>query len=278
MARLELEKTEKIAKKLEDFHNATQKQAITSQSANVNVLLSRVPKIANSLIRDYNELENLQISKRAPAEFIKSARNFCEKKLQEELGKARPGYGFLFNDKPEIVGEDTSHRFVCDVLNGEENFSRSIPFFCISVAIEENKEIINSVIYNPVTDELFYAERGKGAFKSTGRGNIKLKVSNKKAKPVIAVSNTTEAIDGIDCRIFGSSALSLAYVAAGKIDACLINDANPGELAAGLLLIKEAGGTAKPIGGTGTKDKDFVYSTNVFACNDEMTKLLKNKL
>ncbi len=276
MGRLELEQAEKIEKKLEAFNKVSEKQAVFGQSANVNVLVSRLRKVSSALIRDYNELENLQVSMKSPKQFIDSAIKRCAQKLQDELAKARPGYGFQFAGQEEVAGEDTSHKFICDVMNGRGNFSRSIPFFCLTVAIEENKEIINSIILNPITDELFFAEKGKGAFLMTGRGNIKLKVSQRKEGTIVGVNGSdTSNVSGKcdEVRNFGSAALSLAYVAAGKIDGCVVNDANPWDVAAGALLIKEAGGVIKPMDNNGKKDKDIVYADAVVAGNEYVIKL-----
>ncbi len=268
MSRENLANAEKLEKKLQSMHESAERLTVGSLSANLNVLISRVRKVSSSLIRDYNELENLQTTTKSHDKFIKSARDNCEKKLQMELSKARPGYGFLFKGKPEIVGEDTSHRFICDVLNGDDNFARTIPFFCISVAIEENKEIINSVIYNPITDELFYGEKGNGSFMICGRGNRKLRVSGKNDLKTLLLSNIKDDLHDGDIRRLGSPALTLAYVAAGKLDGTWETSVTPCDIAAGVLLVKEAAGVVKSIGSSSKKDKDIVYSEKVFAGNE----------
>ncbi len=279
MPRENLIKAEKFEKKMNSFHEQSQKQAFSSHSPNLNVLLSRIRAVSSSLIRDYNELENLQIATKSPERFVSNSISYCQKKLHAELSKARPSYGFFFNGKEEIDGEDTSHRFLCDIINGQSNFAHSIPFFCISVAIEENKEIINSVVFNPITDELFYAEKGKGAFIASGRGNIRLKVAQRNSfdNAIISSSDLDKTLHK-HLRQFGSPALTLAYVAAGKIDACWEYEVNPCSIAAGVLLVREAGGHIKSLTTSYTKDKDIVYSSDIFASSDKILPLLNGKI
>ncbi len=266
----------KFEKKMDSFNKASEKLAISSLSANLNVLISTARRVSASLIRDYNELENLQTSMRAPEKFLATAQSFCEDKMQQALNKARPTFGFVFENKPEVVGEDTSHRFICSGLNGKINFSHAIPFFCLSIAIERNREIINSVIYNPITDELFYAEKGNGAFMMSGRGNIRLRASGRKDinTAIMSCSDPSKA-QGVHTRSLGCTALEMAYVAAGKLDACWAFDVNTCDIAAGMLLVKEAAGVVRPVEKSAIKDKEILDAKNIFAGTTTVTEQFK---
>lgn len=130
----------------------------------MNVMVAAVRKAARGLVRDFGEVENLQVSRKGPADFVSNADKRAERVLHRELEKARPGYGFLLEEGGEIKGTDPQHRWIIDPLDGTTNFLHSIPLFAISVGLERDGEIVAGIVYNPVADELFAAERGKGAY------------------------------------------------------------------------------------------------------------------
>jgi myo-inositol-1(or 4)-monophosphatase len=230
-------------------------------------MIKAVRKAARSLIRDFGELEYLQTSKKGLNDFVSLAYKRAEKILITELQNARH-YGFLLKDG-EIRGEDNSHRFIIDSLNGSTNFSHAIPFFCISLALEQinstgKKEVIAAVIEAPILGETFWAEKGSGAWIEKYNDNQmeanRMRVSGRKdiADSLMALGDSTEQYTckqmiisnfskvKIPVRVIGSSALSLAYVAAGRLDGFIQTDENLCDVAAGLMMVKEAGGFVSP--------------------------------
>ena len=221
----------------------------------LNVMTAAALKAAKGLIRDFGELEQLQVSKKGPADFVSKADHRSEAVLRGELRKARPTYGLLMEEGGFQSGSDTSNRWVIDPLDGTTNFLHGIPHFSISVALERDGEPYAGVIYSPIPDEMFVAERGGGAFlngrrlRVSGRRNVEealfatgipfLGLSShdlflRQLGAVMAVSS------GV--RRFGSAALDLAWVAAGRYDGFWENGLNPWDIAAGIVLVREAGG------------------------------------
>ena len=212
-------------------------------SPNMNVMMKAVEKASRHLLRDFGEVENLQISMKGPGDFVSAADKRSEEVLHEELSKARPDYGFLMEESGEIKGKDSSKRFIIDPLDGTSNFINAIPHWCITVALEEDNEITAALTYDPIRDEMFWAERGIGAFMKHQR----LRVSGKKKDFFLALSswdsNMFSRFDKVgDYRMFGATALDLAYIAAGRYDGTYSGCYSPWDVAAGKLLIQEAGG------------------------------------
>jgi len=224
-------------------------------SALLNVMIAAARKTARALKRDFGELEKLQVSLKGPANFVSSADRRAEETLFAELSKARPGYGFLGEEGGHREGADPSHRWIVDPLDGTTNFLHGIPQFAISIALEREGSVIAGLVYNPATDEMFMAERGKGAFLNEqrirvaarkrladavvacglphhGRGNIALN-----RRETAAMQNEVAGL-----RRFGAAALDLAWIAAGRLDGYWEHDVNPWDTAAGLILVREAGG------------------------------------
>lgn len=225
------------------------------RSANLNVMCKAVEAAARGLLRDFGEVENLQVSRKGPADFVSTADTRTEKVLLAELTKARPGWGFLLEEAGHIAGEDPNYRFIIDPLDGTTNFLHGLPQFAISVALEERGEIVAGVVYNPVTDEMFWAEKGQGAFLNGRR----LRVSGRRYMndAIYATGipfqgrgdhglflNELETIMKMSAgvRRLGAASLDLAFVAAGRFDGFWERDLQPWDIAAGIILVREAGG------------------------------------
>ena len=226
-----------------------------AQSPAMNVMRAAVEKAGRALRRDFGEVENLQVSKKGPGDFVSQAALKAEKILFEELSEARPGYGFLMEEHGIVEGADATHRWIIDPLDGTTNFLHGIPHFAISVALEREGTLVAGVVYNPITDELFFAERGQGAYGPSGRlrvaarqhlsetiiaSGMPYKDGGKRPEwqeKITALSNNVG-----DIRTFGSAALDLAYVAAGRVDGYLEVGLGAWDLAAGIVLVREAGG------------------------------------
>src|ERR1700722_11512581 len=229
----------------------------------LNVMTTAARKAARGLIRDFGELENLQVSMKGPADFVSTADKRTERILVEELTKARPGYNFLVEESGAIEGPDKSHRFIIDPLDGTTNFLHSVPHFAISIALEREGQIVSAVVHNPVTDEMFTAEKGQGAYLNNRRLRVAARKSLKEAlvatgmpylghgdheKFLAELAAIMAEVAGI--RRFGAAALGLARLAAGRVDAFWERGLSSWDIAAGMLLVREAGGTiTEPQGG-----------------------------
>jgi len=248
------------------------------RSAVINVMAAAARKAGRGLIRDFGEVENLQVSQKGPSDFVSTADLKAEKMLRQELEKARPGYGFLMEESAPVAG-DGKHRWIVDPLDGTLNFLHGIPHFCISVALERDGEIIAGVVYEPLRDEEYWAEKGGGAFVSDRRLRVSgrrllseavvatgIPFGAKKDNPIYPKMLNAVAAETAGIRRFGSAALDLAYVAAGKFDAFWEFALNPWDIAAGILLVREAGGYVTDFEGA----HDIMKSGNVFAANDHL--------
>jgi myo-inositol-1(or 4)-monophosphatase len=236
-------------------------------------------KAARGLKRDFGEVEQLQVSKKGPANFVSTADHRAEKVLREELGKARPAFGFILEESGVIEGRDPHHRWIVDPLDGTTNFLHGLPHFAISIGLERDGEIIAGLVYDPIKDETFWAEKGGGAFLNDRR----LRVSSRR-KPEEALVATgmpyhghgapgefvaqleavMDSVAGI--RRLGAAALDLAYVAAGRFDAFWEEHLSPWDLAAGILLVREAGGYVSRTDG----GEDVLGTGSVLAANDQL--------
>jgi myo-inositol-1(or 4)-monophosphatase len=257
------------------------------RSALMNVMAGAARKAARGLVRDFGEVEQLQVSRKGPADFVSQADHKAEQLLKAELRKARPSYGFLMEESGSAEGTDPLHRWVVDPLDGTTNFLHGIPHFCISIALQRGPEIVAGLVFDPVRDESFWAEKGHGAYLNERR----LRVSARGNLPdcVIAtgipfmgraghdrfiaeaklVMNETAGI-----RRFGSAALDLAYVAAGRYDGFWEHGLGTWDLAAGLLLVREAGGYVTDLSGGET----MLETGDVLAANDKLHRPLLNIL
>lgn len=254
-----------------------------ARSALLNVMVQAALKAGKSLSRDFGEVQNLQVSVKGPSDFVSQADLKAEKIVRDELMKARPTYGFLGEEGGEEIGTDGAHRWIVDPLDGTTNFLHGIPQFAVSIALERNGEIVAGVIFNPATDELFTAERGGGAFLNDRR----LRVAARRAlsdcvvgcgvphlgrsnhgKFLVELRHVMGEVAGM--RRFGAAALDLAYVAAGRLDGFWEADLSPWDVAAGLVLIREAGGFASDMNGS----PRIFDSRNVVAGNEYVQKAL----
>jgi myo-inositol-1(or 4)-monophosphatase len=257
-------------------------------SALLNVMVKAARKAARQLIRDFGEVEKLQVSLKGPANFVSAADKRAEDILYQELARARPGYGFLGEEGGRREGADKTHTWIVDPLDGTSNFLHGIPQFAVSVALEREGTIVAGVIYNPANDELYTAERGKGAFLEDqrlrvagrqrmidavvacalphhGRGDLELF-----RKEFAAVQDKVAGL-----RRFGAAALDLAWVAAGRLDAYWERNISPWDMAAGLLMVREAGGFVSDIdGGDAMLEKGHIAAGNE-TMHRELLRLLK---
>ncbi len=254
----------------------------------LNVMTTAARKAGRGLIRDFGELENLQVSMKGPADFVSTADKRTERILVEELTRARPGYNFLVEESGVIEGPDKSHRFIIDPLDGTTNFLHSIPHFAISIALEREGQLASAVVFNPVTDEMFTAERSHGAYLNEKR----LRIAARKSLPesliatgipflgrdgherflgeLAAVMNATAGV-----RRFGAAALDLAYVAAGRFDGFWERGLHAWDIAAGVLLVREAGGFVSDMEGRAPAlDAGHILAANE-ALHPQLLKLLK---
>jgi myo-inositol-1(or 4)-monophosphatase len=258
-----------------------------ARSAILNVMVGAATKAARGLKRDFGEIENLQVSKKGPADFVSAADHRAEEVIRTELARARPDYGFLMEESGETRGRDPQHRWIVDPLDGTTNFLHAIPQFAISIALERQGKLAAALVYNPITDELFTAERGAGAFLNDRR--LRVAARTQLAEAVIAtgipfkgrgdhegyireLSRVMPAVAGI--RRFGAAALDLAWVAAGRFDGFWERDLSPWDLAAGLLLIREAGGFATDLDGR----EGILASGHVVAGNERIHRQLLDLL
>jgi myo-inositol-1(or 4)-monophosphatase len=253
------------------------------RSALLNVMVAAARKAGRSLKRDFGEVEHLQVSLKGPANFVTAADRRAEEILRGELEKARPGYGFLGEEGGLREGTDKTHVWVVDPLDGTTNFLHGIPQFAVSIALERDGTVVAGVVYNPAIDELFTAERGKGAFLNDQR--LRVAARRRLADAVIACGlphlgrgdlalfrkefgAVQDKVAGL--RRFGAAALDLAWVAAGRFDAFWERDLSPWDMAAGLLIVREAGGFVSDLDG---KDA-MMAARNIIAGNETMHREL----
>lgn len=252
----------------------------------MNVMIAAARKTARALIRDFGEVENLQVSRKGPSDFVSSADLKAEKTLFEELSKARPGYGFVMEERGAVEGTDKTNRWLVDPLDGTSNFLHGIPHWAISIALEREGVLIAGVIYNPVRDELFWADKGAGAYLNDKR--LRVAARNDMRDALIATGTPFHGKAGHDVflkevervisksagiRRLGSAALDLAYVAAGRFDGYWERGLNVWDIAAGAALVREAGGVVtEPDGG------DFMKSGAILASNNALAPQLQQAL
>jgi myo-inositol-1(or 4)-monophosphatase len=208
-------------------------------------MIKAVEKASKSIIRDFGEIEKLQVSKKGPRDFVTKTDKHVEKILIEELSKTKKNYSFLTEETGFIKNKDKENIWIIDPIDGTTNFLHGIPHFAISIAFKSKDELLSGLIFDPIKDEMFFAEKDKGAFLN----NQRLRVSNKNSLEECLFSSNNEGVkfSNLNMRCSGSAALDLAYVASGRLDGYFQNKINLWDVAAGALMIKEAGGIVNHI-------------------------------
>ena len=259
-----------------------------AHSALLNVMVQSAMKAGRSLSRDFGEVQNLQVSLKGPSDYVSQADRKAEEIIIGELSRARPTYGVLAEESGEDKGTDGQHRWIVDPLDGTTNFLHGIPLFAVSIALERQGEIVAGVIYNPAMDELYTAERGKGAFLNDRRMRVAGRRQladcvigtgvphlgrGKHGAYLVQLRHLMGEVAGV--RRMGAAALDLAYVAAGRLDGFWEEGLNPWDLAAGIVLIREAGGFVSDLEG----GQKMFETQNIVAGNErihrELLPLLK---
>ena len=263
---------------------------MATRSPVINVMARAAEKAARSLKRDFGEVEQLQVSRKGPGDFVSAADHRAESTLREELHKARPTFGLLLEESGTIKGSDPSHRWIVDPLDGTTNFLHGIPHFAISIGLERDGDVVAGVVYDPIKDEMFWAEKGIGAYLNDRR----LRVSSRRKLDEALIATGITARDGaaederavfvaqVDAalasvasvRRFGSAALDLAYVAAGRYEGFWENHLSPWDIAAGIVLVREAGGYVSEIAG----GHDMLTSGSTLAANAQLHEPLGDLL
>ena len=265
---------------------------MSNRSPILNVIFQSLNKVSRNVLRDFGEIENLQVSPNSLEEFVSKTENKIYSSLLNELKKSRPNWGFKFNNN--IESKQDKHYWIVDTLNGRFNFLHGLPHFAITIAVELNNDILSTVIFDPLRDEYFFAEKGKGSFQNdrrirvSGRKQLKSCVfsifDENTLKEENSISSLYEKIKFLSyksssvTRSFGSSALNFAWLASGKIDCLFVNKLNKNQIACGELLIKEAGGyltNLKYINAFNAHDHFSVGANPIL--HKEIIKKLKNK-
>ena len=235
-------------------------------------MIKATEKASKSVIRDFGEVEKLQVSKKGPRDFVTKTDKHVEKILIEELSKAKKNYSFLSEEVGKIENKDKDNVWLIDPIDGTTNFLHGIPHFAICIALESKKKVISGLIYDPIKDEMFYAEKNKGAYLN----NQRLRVSNKNKIDECLFSSNHEGVkfSNLNMRYSGCAALDLAYVASGRLDGFFHNKINIWDVAAGALLVEEAGGIVNDLYKFNHDNIDIRASSG--AINDKMQENLKN--
>ena len=250
-------------------------------SPNLNVMIKACRKAAKVLIRDFGEIENLQVSLKGPGNFVTASDIKVEKIIIEELQKARPTYSILSEEIGEI-NNDESFKWIIDPIDGTANFLHGIPHFAISIGLEQDKEIVSGIIYDPIKDEMFVAEKGQGAYLNNKRMRVS---ARSKLKDCIICTGgpkkdskhrevTLEEYKKISSKIFipvrklGSASLDMAYVAAGRYDGYWQRDLSYWDIAAGIILVKESGGFVSDFNG----ENEYIKNKTILVTNSKVDK------
>ena len=243
-----------------------------SISSNLNIMIKAAEKASKSLIRDFGEVEKLQVSKKGPRDFVTKTDKYVEKILIEELSKIKKNYSFITEETGIIRNQDKDNIWIIDPIDGTTNFLHGIPHFAISIALKSKNEILSGLIFDPIKDEMFFAEKDKGAFLN----NQRLRVSKKNLLEDCLFSTNREGVkfSDLNMRYTGCAALDLAYVASGRLDGYFHNKINLWDVAAGAIMITEAGGIVNDLNKYDINKVDIRASSA--AINDKMLANLKN--
>ena len=250
---------------------------MATRSATINVMIRAADRAARGLKRDFGEVANLQVSRKGPADFVSAADLRAEQVLREQLRRARPDYALLMEESGASPGAaESGRRWIVDPLDGTSNFLHGLPHFAISIALEEAGELLAAVIYDPVKDDMFWAERGVGAYLNDRRMRVSSRSRMDSALIATGIPYKGHGehagfqaelalvmAETAGVRRWGAAALDLAYVAAGRYDGFWERGLSPWDIAAGLLLVREAGGYVSAIeGGPVSLDGDSILAAN----------------
>lgn len=253
---------------------------MAARSAVINVMIRAADKASRGLKRDFGEVENLQVSRKGPADFVSAADLRAERILRQELHRARPDYGFLMEESGEKAGRPGSdRRWIVDPLDGTTNFLHGLPHFAVSIALSEGAQVIAAVVYDPIKEDLFYAEKGCGAYLNDRR--MRVSGRSRLDEALLATGIPFKGRGGEQCflqeldqamrhtagvRRWGTASLDLAYVAAGRYEGFWERDLSPWDVAAGVLLVREAGGYITAIDGSPLR----LDGRSILAANDRL--------
>ena len=243
-----------------------------SISSNLNIMIKSAEKASKSIIRDFGEVEKLQVSKKGPKDFVTKTDKQVEKILIEELTKSKKNYSFLSEEIGLINNNDKENLWIIDPIDGTTNFLHGVPHFAISIALQSKKEIVSGLIFDPIKDEMFFAEKNKGAFLNNNR----LRVSKKNFLDDCLFATNSEGVkfSDLNMRYSGCVSLDLAYVASGRLDGFFQNQINIWDIAAGVLMVQEAGGIVNNFNKL-TQNKMNIKASSS-AIYEKMLKNLKN--
>ena len=251
---------------------------MNSISANLNIMIKASEKASKVLIRDFGEVEKLQVSVKGPSDFVSSADKKAEKIIIEELTKARKNFSIYSEESGKSIKKDKNNVWIIDPIDGTTNFLHGVPHFAISIALKSNNEIVSGLIYDPIKDEMFYAEKNNGAFLN----NKRIRVSKRKKMNECLFACRGNDIKNIEKNIkskitirnSGSAALDMAYVASGRYDAYFQKNLSLWDIAAGIIIVKEAGGYTNEIDLKNYTDINIVASNS--SINDKLSKSITN--
>ena len=242
-----------------------------SISSNLNVMIKAVEKASKLVIRDFGEVEKLQISKKGPRDFVTKTDKRVESIIIEELSNTKKNYSFLSEEIGKIKNKDEENIWIIDPIDGTTNFLHGIPHFAICIALQSNKEIVSGLIFDPIKDEMFFAEKNKGSYLN----NQRLRVSKKNVIDDCLFSSNHDGVkfSNLNIRYTGCAALDLAYVAAGRFDGYFHNNINLWDVAAGSLMVLEAGGIVNDLNKFNNNAIDIRASSD--GINDKMLRDLE---
>ena len=242
---------------------------MNSISANLNIMIKAAEKASKILIRDFGEVEKLQVSLKGPLDFVTNADKKVEKIIIEELSKSRKKYSIISEEAGEIVKSDTENVWIIDPIDGTTNFLHGVPHFAISIALKSKKEIVAGLIFDPIKNEMFYAEKNGGAYFN----NQRIRVSKKKnLEECLFATGGKEFKINLNTRKLGSAALDMAYVAAGRFDGYFQGNLNIWDIAAGIILVEESGGKINEI------NYDTVSKLKIIASSNSIYEKMSEKL
>ena len=245
---------------------------MNSISPNLNIMIKASEKASKNLIRDFGEIEKLQVSVKGPSDFVSNADIKAEKIIIEELNKSKKNFSILGEESGSQLNKDQDNVWIIDPIDGTTNFLHGIPHFAISIALKSNNEIVSGLIYDPIKNEIFYAEKNNGAYFN----NQRIRVSKKKelSSCLFSTGGKDKQNNDLNIRRSGSAALDMAYVAAGRYDGYFQNNLHLWDIAAGIILVKEAGGIVNDI--NLTQNDNIKIRASSSSINEKMLEKLNN--